>query len=42
MSAIDVARAELGFTPRVSVEEGLQTTMAWYRNAAALIGTESK
>jgi UDP-glucose 4-epimerase len=42
MSAIDVARAELGFTPRVSVEEGLQTTMAWYRNAAALIGTASK
>jgi nucleoside-diphosphate-sugar epimerase len=25
------ARAELGWTPRVGLEEGLQRTIAWYR-----------
>lgn len=34
VSAIEAARAELGFEPRVSFEEGLKMTMAWYRNTA--------
>jgi UDP-glucose 4-epimerase len=32
VSAIDAARADLGFAPRVGFEEGLKRTMAWYRN----------
>jgi len=35
VSAIDAARADLGFKPRVSFEKGLEMTMAWYRTAAA-------
>jgi UDP-glucose 4-epimerase len=34
VSAIDAARADLGFAPRVGFEEGLKRTMAWYRNMA--------
>jgi nucleoside-diphosphate-sugar epimerase len=35
VSAIEAARAELGFEPRVSFEEGLKMTMAWYRSEEA-------
>ena len=34
LSAIESARAELGFLPRVSLESGLRLTMEWYRGAA--------
>jgi len=33
VSAIDAARAELGFAPRVSFKTGLEVTMAWYRDS---------
>jgi UDP-glucose 4-epimerase len=31
VSAIDSAAADLGFTPRVSLENGLGSTLDWYR-----------
>jgi UDP-glucose 4-epimerase len=34
LSAIDSARADLGFLPRVSLESGLRLTLEWYRGAA--------
>ena len=34
LSAIDSARAELGFLPRVSLESGLRLTLDWYRGNA--------
>jgi UDP-glucose 4-epimerase len=34
LSAIESARADLGFAPRVNLEKGLEITMEWYRNAA--------
>jgi UDP-glucose 4-epimerase len=34
VSAIDSAAAQLGFAPRVGLEKGLESTLAWYRNAA--------
>jgi nucleoside-diphosphate-sugar epimerase len=33
VSAIEAAAAGLGFAPRVSLETGLEMTVAWYRNA---------
>lgn len=35
VSAIDAAAADLSFMPRVRFEKGLETTIAWYRAAAA-------
>ena len=34
-SVADIDRAEslLGFEPTISIEDGLQQTFAWYRNA---------
>jgi nucleoside-diphosphate-sugar epimerase len=29
--SIDAARRDLGFMPRVSLEEGIQKTVGWYR-----------
>jgi UDP-glucose 4-epimerase len=34
VSAIDSARAVLGFAPRVSLEKGLESTLDWYRKSA--------
>jgi UDP-glucose 4-epimerase len=34
VASIDCARADLGFAPRMSLEEGLNMTMGWYRTAA--------
>jgi UDP-glucose 4-epimerase len=34
VAAIDSARADLGFAPRVSFEKGLKLTMDWYRISA--------
>lgn len=34
VAAIDCARADLGFAPRVSFEKGLKMTMDWYRESA--------
>jgi UDP-glucose 4-epimerase len=33
LSAIDAAAAGLGFVPRVSLEKGLASTLAWYRRS---------
>lgn len=33
VSAIDSARAAFGFTPRVSLEKGLESTLDWYRKS---------
>jgi nucleoside-diphosphate-sugar epimerase len=33
--AIDKARRELGYTPRVSLREGVRRAAAWYREPAA-------
>jgi UDP-glucose 4-epimerase len=38
VSAIDAARADLGFAPQVSFERGLEMTIEWYRNT---LGAES-
>jgi len=35
VAAIDSARADLGFAPRVSFEQGLAMTMDWYRKSTA-------
>jgi nucleoside-diphosphate-sugar epimerase len=35
-AAIDRARADLGFSPRVSFEQGLKMTMDWYRKSTAM------
>ncbi len=35
---ISEAAAAIGFSPRVSLEEGLRRTFAWYRRAAAAAG----
>ncbi len=35
VAAIDEAAVRLGFSPRVSLEEGLSRTLAWYRGARA-------
>jgi UDP-glucose 4-epimerase len=34
VAGVDGARAALGFAPQVSLEEGLKTTMDWYRISA--------
>ncbi len=34
VAAIDCARADLGFAPRVSFEKGLKMTMDWYKKSA--------
>lgn len=34
VAAIDCARADLGFTPRMSFEKGLRMTMEWYEQSA--------
>ncbi len=32
----------LGYTPKVSLDQGIRDTVQWYRTHAALVGTESK
>jgi nucleoside-diphosphate-sugar epimerase len=37
--AIDKARRELGYTPRVSLREGVRRAAAWYGTAQQVLGT---
>jgi UDP-glucose 4-epimerase len=42
LSAIDAARKALDFAPGLSLEKGLETTIAWYRSAASARSAQRK